>query len=69
MNFITGKQMPRRTFLRGVGATVALPFLDSMVSAGRNGAHAAAADEIIRVARFLFGPFCSSNCKNRDLFQ
>ena len=32
MNFITGKHMPRRTFLRGVGATVALPFLDSMVS-------------------------------------
>src|SRR6267142_2201563 len=26
--------MPRRTFLRGVGATVALPFLDAMVSAG-----------------------------------
>ena len=34
MSFITGKQMPRRTFLRGVGATVALPFLDAMVSAG-----------------------------------
>jgi len=26
--------MPRRTFLRGVGATVALPFLDAMVPAG-----------------------------------
>ena len=25
--------MPRRTFLRGVGATVALPFLDAMVPA------------------------------------
>ena len=24
MNFITGKHLPRRTFLRGVGATVAL---------------------------------------------
>ena len=35
MPFITGKHMPRRTFLRGVGATVALPFLDAMVSAGR----------------------------------
>ena len=44
MNFITGKQMPRRTFLRGVGATVALPFLDSMVSAGGGRAHAAAAE-------------------------
>ena len=33
-NFI-GKQLPRRTFLRGMGATVALPFLDAMVPAGR----------------------------------
>ena len=33
MSFITGKQLPRRTFLRGVGATVALPFLDAMVPA------------------------------------
>jgi len=44
VDFITGKQMPRRTFLRGMGATVALPFLDAMVSAGRTGLHAAAAD-------------------------
>ena len=44
MNLITGKHMPRRTFLRGVGATVALPFLDSMVSAGGGRAHAAAAE-------------------------
>jgi len=32
---ILGKQMPRRTFLKGVGATVALPFLDAMRPAGR----------------------------------
>ena len=44
MDFITGKHMPRRTFLRGVGATVALPFLDAMVSAGRAGVKAAAPD-------------------------
>ena len=36
--------MPRRTFLRGVGATVALPFLDAMVPAGRVFAKARAAD-------------------------
>jgi len=35
VDFITGKQFPRRTFLRGLGATVALPFLDAMVPAGR----------------------------------
>ena len=33
MSFITGKHLPRRTFLRGMGATVALPFLDAMVPA------------------------------------
>jgi len=31
--FLTGKHIHRRTFLRGVGATVALPFLDAMVPA------------------------------------
>jgi hypothetical protein len=36
--------MPRRTFLRGVGATVALPFLDAMVPAGRVFAKAPATD-------------------------
>ena len=30
MRFITNKTLPRRTFLRGVGATVALPLLESM---------------------------------------
>ena len=35
MEFITGRHIPRRTFIRGVGATVALPFLDAMVPAGR----------------------------------
>lgn len=36
--FVTGKHMSRRTLLRGMGATVALPFLDAMVPAGRRGA-------------------------------
>src|SRR5256884_8820532 len=31
--FITKKHMPRRTFLRGVGTTLALPFLESMLPA------------------------------------
>jgi len=35
MNFITGKHLPRRTFLQGMGATMALPFLDAMVPAAR----------------------------------
>ena len=35
MHLLTGKHLSRRTFLRGAGASVALPFLDSMVPAGR----------------------------------
>ncbi|MEQ9398792.1 MAG: DUF1552 domain-containing protein [Longimicrobiales bacterium] len=31
--YITKKHMPRRTFLKGMGASVALPFLDAMVPA------------------------------------
>jgi hypothetical protein len=31
--YITRKSLPRRTFLRGVGATVALPLLDAMIPA------------------------------------
>ena len=31
--FITKKSLPRRTFLRGMGATLALPLLDSMIPA------------------------------------
>ena len=38
MDFITGKHVSRREVLRGLGATVALPFLDAMVPAGRRGA-------------------------------
>jgi hypothetical protein len=33
MSFITKKSMPRRTFLRGMGATMALPLLEAMVPA------------------------------------
>lgn len=33
--FLTGKHIPRRTFLRGLGATISLPLLDAMTPAGR----------------------------------
>ncbi|MCA0377441.1 MAG: DUF1552 domain-containing protein [Gemmatimonadetes bacterium] len=35
MQFLTGKAMPRRQFLQGLSATVALPYLDAMIPAGR----------------------------------
>src|SRR5262245_16599679 len=47
---ITGKSLARRTFLKGVGAAVALPFLDSMVPA-----FAAPATAPVRLA-FLYVP-------------
>ena len=31
MNFLTAKSLPRRTVLRGLGATLALPFLEAML--------------------------------------
>jgi hypothetical protein len=43
MSYITGKHLPRRTFLQGLGAVVALPYLESMVAAGKPGAEAAVA--------------------------
>ena len=36
MKFITGTHIPRRTFLRGTGAAIALPLLDSMIPARRS---------------------------------
>jgi hypothetical protein len=35
MTFLSGKPLPRRTFVRNMGATVALPFLDAMMPTGR----------------------------------
>jgi hypothetical protein len=49
MSFITGKHIQRRTFLQGAGATIALPFLDAMVPAGRHWSIAGAAFERTRL--------------------
>ena len=38
MTILTGRTMPRRTVLRGIGTTLALPFLEAMVPARRLGA-------------------------------
>ena len=43
MTLITGKHLPRRTFLHGVGVSVALPFLDAFVPAGLGRARTSAA--------------------------
>ncbi len=46
MAFVTGRHLPRRTFLRGLGTTVALPFLDAFVPAGRPWRRVAAAQSL-----------------------
>jgi hypothetical protein len=43
MSFLTTKALPRRTILRGLGAAVALPFLDAMLPAASLRARAAGA--------------------------
>jgi hypothetical protein len=51
MMFITKKHIPRRTFLRGAGTTLALPFLESMLPAQTPLGKTAAAPGAVR--RFL----------------
>src|SRR5687767_6014527 len=54
MSFITKKFIPRRTFLRGVGATMALPLLEAMVPAATPLAKTAA--NPVRRLGFVFMP-------------
>jgi hypothetical protein len=54
MSFITKKYIPRRTFLRGVGATLALPLLESMIPAATPLAKTAA--KPVRRLGFVFMP-------------
>src|SRR5262245_3286877 len=48
MSVITRKHLPRRTVLRGLGATVALPLLDAMVPAHTPFSRTAAAASVER---------------------
>ncbi len=41
MQFLTGKNLDRRTFVRNMSATVALPYLDAMLPTGRGALRAA----------------------------
>ena len=54
MSFITKRSLPRRTFLRTVGATMALPLLDAMVPAATALAQTAA--KPVRRLGFVFMP-------------
>lgn len=52
---ITKKALPRRTFLRGMGATLALPLLDAMIPAAARGATKTAALPVRRLG-YVFMP-------------
>ena len=52
---ITQKALPRRTFLRGMGATLALPLLDAMVPAAKAATKTAAALPVRRLG-YVFMP-------------
>src|SRR5690242_21228998 len=47
--FIAKKHIPRRAVLKGIGATVALPFLDAMLPAGTAWARDAAGSRRVRL--------------------
>ena len=46
---LTGRHIPRRTFIRGAGAAVALPLLDAMIPAGRHRSKVSAAIDQTRL--------------------
>jgi uncharacterized protein DUF1552 len=54
MSFITKRAIPRRTFLRGAGVTLALPLLDSMIPAGTALAQTVAGDPKQRFVGIFF---------------
>ena len=64
--FVTKRSLSRRTVLRGLGATVALPFLDAMVPA--LSAKVAVAKPVPRVG-FFYVPELSSSWKRRRGLQ
>ncbi len=72
MSFLTGKHLPRRTFLRGAGASVALPFLDAMIPAGRSGRGLAAASpdltRLVCIEEVHGLPGCNEWGASRHLF-
>ena len=51
----TGRHLPRRTFLRGMGALIALPALDAMTPAFAKGISGAAGERGLRLA-FIYVP-------------
>ncbi|MGH7200564.1 MAG: DUF1552 domain-containing protein, partial [Planctomycetaceae bacterium] len=61
--FITKRRLPRRTFLRGVGATLALPLLDAMLPSMTALAETPASPARLRRLGFVYMPMGCDNTR------
>ena len=70
MHFLTGKTLPRRTFLKSAGATLAVPLLDAMVPAGRlaGAARAASPTRLVCIEEVHGAPGCNEWGATQHLF-
>ncbi len=68
MSFITGKHMPRRTFVRGMGAAVALPYLEAMIPAGKAAAPAVDKTRLVCIEEVHGLPGCNTWGATQFLF-
>ena len=69
MHFLTGKQIERRSFLKGMGAVVGLPMLDAMTPAGRGRAKAAEGPKRLVCIEEVHGvPGCNEWGASQHLF-
>ena len=63
MRILTGKAMSRRTLLRGLGATVALPFLDAMIPHQGEGRPGSSVRTDFRPSTYRTGWPCSTGLR------
>src|SRR6185436_8777556 len=68
MSFITGKHMPRRTFVRGMGVAVALPYLEAMIPAGKAEAPAVDKTRLVCIEEVHGLPGCNTWGATQNLF-
>ncbi len=68
MSYITGKHLARRTFLKGMGVTVALPFMESMVPAGKAAATETGATRLVCIEEVHGLPGCNEWGAKQFLF-
>ena len=68
MHFITGKHIPRRSFLHGMGAMVGLPMLDAMTPAGQRSENATKPTRFVAIEEVHGVPGCNKWGASQHLF-